>query len=109
VNVDFKKFARHRDLDETKGHAPEKKIGPLRFRDLRYFKSKQFEDGKNWKGIPGDDGSTLEDVYGVTLFMHLTKVFPVEEIHVGIFLIIFGSCSETYYYSGNSVWWRRQE
>jgi hypothetical protein len=108
VNVDFKKFATQRDLDETKGHAPEKKIGPLQFRDLRSFKNKKFEGGENWKQIPGDDGSALEDAFGVTLFMHLTKVFTVEEIHVGDSLHHF-LCALWTYCVGNSVWWCRQE
>jgi hypothetical protein len=82
VQVDFKKFASHRDLDETKGHAPEKKIGPLRFRDLRGFKNRKFEGEKNWKGIPGEDGCVVEDGYGVLLIMHLTKVYLEGQIHV---------------------------
>jgi hypothetical protein len=84
VGVDFKKFASHRDLDQTKGHAPEEKIGPLRFRDLRTFKNTEFEGGRNWKGIPGDDGFTLEDGFGVALILHVTKVLIQEAIHVSL-------------------------
>lgn len=56
-----------RDLDETLGHAPLKKIGPLRF-----------------PGIPIADepvpiwsvnGCTVEDRYGVPLIYKTTKVF----------------------------------
>jgi hypothetical protein len=86
VDVDFKKFATQRDLDQTKGHAPEKKIGPLRFRDLRKFKNKTFEGGKNWKAIPGDDGCVVEDGFGVLLIKHITKVYNPEEIHVSGFI-----------------------
>ena len=92
MNVDFKKFASHRDLDQTKGHAPVEKIGPLRFRDLRTFKNKVFEGGRNWKGIPGDDGSSLEDGFGVALMMHITK-WDKEEMHVCAFIYYTFNCT----------------
>jgi hypothetical protein len=82
VTVDFETFAKHRDLDQTIGHAPEKKIGPLRFKDLRGFKGATFEADRNWKEIPGDDGCVVEDANGVPLIIHITKVFTQSEIHV---------------------------
>jgi hypothetical protein len=95
VDIDFKKFASHRDLDQTKGHAPEKKIGTLKFKDLRKFKNKTFtKDKKKWKRIPGDDGAIVEDRFGVILIKHITKVFNPEEIHVGAFiLLLFAQCN----------------
>jgi hypothetical protein len=89
VDIDFKEFATHRDLDQTKGHAPEKKIGPLRFKGLRRFKNKTFADGKNWKRIPGEDGATVEDGFGVLLIKHITQVFNPEEIHMCAFILSF--------------------
>jgi hypothetical protein len=80
VDVDFKKWARSRDLDETVGHAPKRKVPTLRFPKL--------PKGHKPVELKTDDGATLEDGYGVPLLLSFTKVFePIPEIEVWHFTI----------------------
>jgi len=67
VDVDYEAWARHRDLDQTIGHAPEEKIGTLELPKL--------PRGHRLKILEDDDGSTIEDSKGVVLVMNITKVF----------------------------------
>ena len=67
VKVDFASWAKHRDLDETVGHAPNKKIGPLPLPKI------PIDD--NPVPIVSVNGCVVEDTNGVPLIYKITKVF----------------------------------
>lgn len=67
VDADYEAWARHRDLDQTIGHAPEEKIG--------MWKLPKLPRGHQLKILEDDDGSTIEDSKGVVLVMNITKLF----------------------------------
>jgi hypothetical protein len=71
VDVDFEKWARHRDLDQTVGHAPSKKIGTLKIPKRQGSK----RGPKQVKILEDEEGLVIEDSKGVVLVMKITKLF----------------------------------
>ena len=80
MNVNFKKWAKHRDLDQTVGHAPHKKIGVLRLPKIPN-KDHPIE-------LKAANGLVVEDAHGIPLIYHLMGVFKphFNEISVGLSL-----------------------
>jgi hypothetical protein len=72
VDVDYAKWARRRDLDQTIGHAPSQKVGTLKLpKKLR----QKVRGQKQVKILEDEDGSVIEDSKGVVLVMKITKLF----------------------------------
>jgi hypothetical protein len=92
--------AKHRDLDETVGHAPNKKIGPLRFPPI------PIEDDP--VPILSVNGCVVEDRNGVPLVYKVTKVFDKHFKDISVScnqspMIIPDSLLTSVY---RTVWWR---